>query len=87
MPTDSFHSGIEESGKKWIQLQGAALSPAGIAQRVMDLFAGQIHDDGQAGDNLLQRRLSGILMCTDRKRPIHMIAENFPDTFDIDAAV
>jgi hypothetical protein len=30
----------------------------------MDLIAGQIHDDRQAGENLLQRRLSRIFICT-----------------------
>jgi hypothetical protein len=52
----------------------------------MDLSAGQVHDDKQAGDNLLSGRHRRILMGTDGKGPIHMIAEDFPNTFDIDIA-
>jgi hypothetical protein len=86
IPTSDFR--IPTSDFKLLsQLNRLNLSPAGIAGCIVDLSSTQIHDNGQAGDDLPQRLHGRVAVGTDGKWLVHVIFENILDTLDIDFAL
>jgi hypothetical protein len=69
------------------QLQRLDLSPAGIADGVVDLPPAEIHDDGQTGDNLQQGRYGRISVDTDGIWLVHVIFENILDPCHINVTL